>query len=174
MEGSMRPIMLLSSVWHFLLTAARKMPSTWVRQAGETDLIKSVPPTDQGSLSTETTSAYLETRLPCMHASVGIEISSQNMRYHHIESHPVRLNQGLYTTRATAIKAWKTNGVLLGNCPKFTLSLSGTVQDALQSLYSHQIRKRQEKLDYIHSPAHGCITQPPCVAPSGDCERVIS
>ena len=34
----------------------------------------------------------------------------------------------------------------------------------------HQI----SKLDYIHSSAHGCITQPPCVAPSGDCERVIS
>ena len=29
------------------------------------------------------------------------------------------------------------------------------------------------KLDYINSPAHCCITQPP-VAPSGDCERVIS
>ena len=31
-----------------------------------------------------------------------------------------------------------------------------------------------KKLDYINSPAHCCITQPPCVAPSGDCERVIS
>ena len=30
------------------------------------------------------------------------------------------------------------------------------------------------KLDYIHSPAHGCITQPPCVAPSGDSARVIA
>ena len=32
----------------------------------------------------------------------------------------------------------------------------------------------RSKLDYIHSPAHGCITQPPCVAPSGDSARVIS
>jgi len=30
------------------------------------------------------------------------------------------------------------------------------------------------KLDYIHSPAHWCITQPPCVAPSGDSARVIA
>jgi len=34
--------------------------------------------------------------------------------------------------------------------------------------YSMQI------LDYIHSPAHGCITQPPCVAPSGYSARVIA
>jgi len=30
----------------------------------------------------------------------------------------------------------------------------------------------QNKLDYIHSPAHCCITQPPCMAPSGDSARV--
>jgi len=28
-------------------------------------------------------------------------------------------------------------------------------------------------VNYINSPAHCCITQPP-VEPSGDCERVIS
>jgi len=31
-----------------------------------------------------------------------------------------------------------------------------------------------KQLDYIHSPAHGCIMQPPCVAPSGDSARVIA
>ena len=35
-------------------------------------------------------------------------------------------------------------------------------------------QNKRWKLDNIHSPAHGCITQPPCVAPSGDCEKVIS
>jgi len=30
------------------------------------------------------------------------------------------------------------------------------------------------KLDYIHSPAHGCNTQPPCVAPSRESARVIA
>jgi len=30
------------------------------------------------------------------------------------------------------------------------------------------------ELDYIHSPAHDCITEPPCVAPSGDSARVIA
>jgi len=47
--------------------------------------------------------------------------------------------------------------------------------------------KQANKLDYINSPAHCCITQPPVapsgdsashsvnyVAPSGDCKRVIS
>ena len=36
-------------------------------------------------------------------------------------------------------------------------------------LHLHHINR----LDYIHSPAHDFITQPPCVAPSGDCARVI-
>ena len=30
------------------------------------------------------------------------------------------------------------------------------------------------QLDYIHSPSHGCITQLPCVAPSGDSARAIA
>jgi len=36
------------------------------------------------------------------------------------------------------------------------------------------ISEMQMQLDYIHSPVHSCITQPPCVAPSGDSARVIA
>jgi len=35
-------------------------------------------------------------------------------------------------------------------------------------------QKKTKKLDYIHSPSHGCITQLPCVAPSGESARVIA
>ena len=35
-------------------------------------------------------------------------------------------------------------------------------------------KKHNIELDYTHSPAHGCITQPPCVVPSGDSGRVIA